>query len=133
MKKILLTVALMCLVFAVLAQGGRPNPGRRMQMEKDSVMAKIASLSDDQKMLIEAVYADAQTSMEKLIGTAQDDREGFRTQMRALAEDKNAQLKEILNEEQWQQYETRLKEARERRREQRGERGRGRGRRGNGG
>lgn len=138
MKKTILIAALMILTLGVFAQGGRrnqerpnrgrPNAGQRIQMEKDSVIGKITTLSEDQKMLLDAVYAGVQTSMEELAGTARDDREGFREKMRAISEDKNAQVKEILNEEQWTQYEAMLKEAREQRRERRQNGGQRRGR-----
>lgn len=128
MKKIWLSATLVMMVFGLHAQGGRPNPGRRIMAEKDSVVTKITSLSDDQKLLVDAVYSDVQTSLEELMGTAREDREGFRDKMQAILEQKNALLKEIFNEEQWGQYEKMQQEARQRRQERRANAGSRRGR-----
>ncbi|MEL7145280.1 MAG: hypothetical protein AAFO69_02850 [Bacteroidota bacterium] len=127
MKRITLTIILSLLAVVAFAQRGRPDPGQRIEMEKDTVLAKITTLSADQKMLLEAVYADAKSTVLELAGTAGADREVFRSKMRAINEDKNAQLKEILNDEQWDQFDAMLKEARQRRRDRqqnRGQRGR---------
>ena len=136
MKRLFFTTAILFFVFNVFAQGdgpgsgrserGRQGPGRRLQMEKDSIISKINNLSADQQMLIEVIYGDLQTSVDTLVASARENPENFRSQMRVLNQEKNAQLKEILSEEQWTQYQTMVQEARERRGTRRG---RGRGRR----
>ena len=122
MKKILILLGLIITSAPLWAQGGRPNPGRRVQMEKDSLLVKVTSLSDDQKFLIESVYTDFQASVKSLMEHGREDPEAFRAALRSANEEKNGLLKEILNEAQWTEYEAMMKAIRERRRSRRGQR-----------
>ena len=124
MRNFLIAIALMGFVGVANAQRpGRVNPAKRVQMEKDSVLAKITNLSDDQKLIIESLYSDYESSLSKLTAGGRDDPQAFRQNIQKAAEEKNQMMKEVLDDEQWTIFNQMLEDERERRKQRRNDRG----------
>lgn len=128
MKNLLLLLLLIGTTgLAYSQQGRRANPAKRIQVEKDSVFAKIEMLSDDQKLIIESLYADYESSITKLMAGGRDNPQEFRQKLQNITQEKNQMMKEVLDEDQWKSYSELLDEWRKRRQQRRGDRnGRGR-------
>ena len=84
--------------------GGR---GMRAPMSPDQMVARLDErlhLNDDQKGKIRSVLEDRQASMEKLRSDTSLSPEDRRAKMRQIFEDHNDQIKNVLNDQQKQQY-----------------------------
>lgn len=98
-------------------RGDRPR-GQRERINFDQLAAQLA-LSPEQEEQFVALNEDFQTKMQEMRDSGTD-RMAMREQMRSMRDERSAELKKILTEEQFQQYEKIIAE-------QRGKRG---GRRG---
>ncbi|MFT7034788.1 MAG: hypothetical protein ACJA2S_003306 [Cyclobacteriaceae bacterium] len=108
-------------------QGGqRRSPADMVKVEMTMVLDSITSLSEDQKMIIDAVYEDYQTSLTTLLTESAGNREGMREKMQAIRATKDESLEGVLTEEQVIKY----KELMKNRGAGRGQGGQGRGGRG---
>ena len=128
MKKTLsLFVLLSCVVLDLSAQpqnpggpGGRRDPGAMVKAEKQLVLDSISGLNDDQKLIIDQIYQDYESSFAKARETmTPDNREAARATMTAIRDSKNEALQAILTEEQFGKYQALMEMVRERAREQR--------------
>jgi len=126
MRKYLLSTILVLAALYASAQPGRRDMSKRVSIEKDSVLLKITSLSDDQKLIIESLYSDYEAAIKKLTEGEISDRQAFRENLRKATDEKNQMMKEVLDEDQWTIFDAMLKQAEERRKQRRGERGEGR-------
>ncbi|MEL6561105.1 MAG: hypothetical protein AAFQ94_23130 [Bacteroidota bacterium] len=123
MKNLLLVILLIGSTgFAYSQQGRRANPSKRVQAEKDSVFSRIETLSEDQKLIIESLYADYESSVTKLMAGGRDNPQEFRQNLQNISKEKNQMMKEVLDEDQWNIYNEMLEEWRERRQQRRGNR-----------
>lgn len=78
-------------------------------------MNETLDLSAEQETQIRAVIEESNENMAKMREEMQDDEggfEGMREQMQQSREDQNNKIKEILTEEQWENYETMQSERR---------------------
>ena len=101
--------------------GSRFNPGEMAKMEKQMILDSIPSLSDDQKLILDQVFKDMETSSKKLMEEmrSSNNREGMREKFQAIRKSKDEALKDLFNEEQNARYE----ELKKNRRKNRGQRG----------
>lgn len=87
------------------AAGGRGM--RRGPMSPDQMVARLDQrlhLSDDQKTKIRSIMEDRQASMEKLRSDTSLTPEDRRAKMRTIFEEHNDQIKNVLNDEQKQEF-----------------------------
>lgn len=107
------TIILLALIniSAAVAQGqgpgqrqGNMNRGERVSQEKVQVLAKVTTLSDDQKMLFEVIYDDYLKAFEGAFSGEPGDREGMRAKMTKIRTDKDEAIKELFTEEQFVLY-----------------------------
>lgn len=123
MKRLFLLILLIETTSFVYAQQGRQfNPGQRAQMEKDTVFARITNLNEDQKLIIESLYADYESSITKLVAGGRENPQEFRQNLQNINKEKNQMMKEVLDEDQWKIFNKMLEEERERRQNRREER-----------
>ncbi|HEV2425741.1 MAG TPA: hypothetical protein VGZ29_13010 [Terriglobia bacterium] len=93
------------------APQGAPPPGQRMRrapMSTDQMLARLDArlhLSDDQKTRIRSILEDRRAQMEKLRSDTSVAAEDRRARMRTIFEDHNAEIKNVLNDEQKQEFE----------------------------
>lgn len=99
--------------------GGRPGggPEEMIKREKQAVYSKITDLSDDQKLLLDGIYEEFGTTLEDTMKELREsnDREGRREKMEALRKEKDGLIADVLNEEQFEIYQTISSTRRERR------------------
>jgi periplasmic protein CpxP/Spy len=92
------------------APQGPPPQGRGMRggpMSTDQMLARMDErlhLSDDQKGKIRTILEDRQAAMEKLRSDSTVSPDDRRAKMRSIFEDHNNQIKNVLNDEQKQQF-----------------------------
>jgi len=99
----LLTLVTIMLTTSLLAQQRRMmSPAART----DS-LAKLLSLSEDQKAKVLAIFTASDDSMKAAFAAHQGDRGSMREAMRAIRQDTDKKMKEVLTDEQ---YTTWLKE-----------------------
>ena len=93
--------------------GQGPGQGQGMQFSEENMkervsnMADTLKLSDQQEKKIldsELKFSRTMRSQRENFDFASGDRDAFRTKMRTLSEDRDAQYKEILNTEQFAKY-----------------------------
>jgi hypothetical protein len=95
-------------------QGGRPgggpgggfDPDEMIKREKQNIYEQITDLSDDQKLLLEGIYEEFGTTINETATEMRGsgNREGMRTKMRAIRQEKDALVKDVLNESQFELY-----------------------------
>ena len=88
------------------AAGGRGM--RHGPMSPDQMLARLDErlrLSDDQKTKVRSILEDRQSSMEKLRSDTSLSPEDRRAKMRTIFEEHNGQIKNVLNDQQKQQFE----------------------------
>ena len=110
------------------------NPEEMLAREKEFLFKKLDGLTDDQKMLLEGIYAEFGQSVKELrdeIRQSGGNRREMRPKMEKLRDEKDGLIKDVLNEEQFKVYadmqEKRRKEMQERRRQRQLENGNGEG------
>lgn len=111
MKSILLFLGLSLSFFMLNAQppGGRPGGGPETMLarEKQALYDKAEDLSEDQKQLIDGIYDEFLVTLKE---TFQDrsntDREARREKMQTLRKEKDALMEDVLNEEQYEIYQS---------------------------
>lgn len=84
--------------------GGR---GMRGPMNPDQMLARLDErlhLSDDQKGKIRSILEDRQASMDKLRSDTSLSQEDRRAKMRTIFTEHNDQIKQVLNDQQKQEY-----------------------------
>ncbi len=100
-------------------RGGRPGggPEQMIEREKQTLYSKVEDLTDDQKLLLDGIYAEfavtLQESMEEMRQST--DRESRREKMEALRKEKDELIADVLNEDQFKIYESISRTRRERR------------------
>ena len=124
-KRIIFTVmALGCLTCAWAQpggggrRGGNFDPKEIVLREKENVIAKVDSLSEDQLLLLDGIYEEYATSFEELRDEARRTRNfrEMRPKMQALREEKDLLIKDVLNENQYETYLALMENQRDRRR-----------------
>jgi len=112
------------------AGGGFGDPAERINQQKQVVLDSVRDLSDDQKLIIDQIYADFTEQVVALRNGG--DFMAMREQLPAIAEQRDTAMKDLLTEDQYAQYEAILAVGRERMRQRMNDRG-GRGGRGRNG
>lgn len=121
MKAIVLTLILGFTSIYIQAQppGGRQGGGPEVMIarEKQNVLAKVENLTEDQKLLVSGIYDEFATTLKETFQEARESgtREGMREKMQALREEKDALIKDVLNDEQFAAYQTLTSRKREER------------------
>lgn len=86
--------------------GGRPQPGEMAEREKQMLYKQVSDLSEDQKLLIDGIYAEFSKTIietfEKNRGSG--DREAMRTQIQAVRKEKDELLMDVLSATQYQKF-----------------------------
>ncbi|MDX1393300.1 MAG: hypothetical protein R3195_02870 [Gemmatimonadota bacterium] len=107
-RTVALAVVLTLMAIPVQAQQRGPGPGRGMGPDVDQQMAELTevlSLSDEQAVSVRAVLEEqSEKRAEMFAGAPPGDREAMRAAMVQLREETEAQLTEILTEEQMSAY-----------------------------
>ena len=110
MKTIMLTLILGLSSFLIQAQppGGRQAGGPEVMIarEKQNVLEKVEMLTEDQKLLVSGIYDEFAITLKEAFEEARESgtREGMREKMQGLREEKDALIKDVLNEEQFATY-----------------------------
>ena len=100
-------------MYAQPGRGQGPGQGQGMQFSEENIKARISNLADtlnlstqQEKQILDSELKFARTmqSQRQNFDFASGDREAFRDQMIKLREEKDAQYKEILNQEQFTEY-----------------------------
>ncbi|MFT6167328.1 MAG: flagellar biosynthesis/type III secretory pathway protein FliH [Vicingaceae bacterium] len=110
MKTIILTIILGLSSFLIQAQppGGRQAGGPEVMIarEKQNVLEKVEKLTEDQKLLVSGIYDEFAVTLKEAFEEARESgtREGMREKMQGLREEKDALIKDVLNEEQFATY-----------------------------
>lgn len=110
MKTIILTLILGLSSFLIQAQppGGRQAGGPEVMIarEKQNVLEKVEMLTEDQKLLVSGIYDEFAITLKEAFEEARESgtREGMREKMQRLREEKDALIKDVLNEEQFATY-----------------------------
>ena len=81
--------------------------------EKQNVLENVENLTEDQKMLVSGIYDEYAVSLKEKFEEARESgsREGMREKMQLLKAEKDALIKDVLNEAQFMTYQ-RLTEGR---------------------
>lgn len=90
--------------------------GQFVEAEKKAVLERIETLNDEQKEVINLIYADYSESFTKLREEANGDFRSMMPKIQSLMEDKDKSMKALLTEEQYKEYTALLQELRQRRR-----------------
>ncbi len=85
---------------------GSRNPEERVAREKQALYAKVADLSEDQKVLIDGIYDEFAITLKETFEELRQsgDREGRREKMKALRTEKDELMADVLNPEQFEIY-----------------------------
>lgn len=108
-KTLLLVIAILTAQLAIAQRpegqvGQRRSPSDMVKIEKTMMLDSITSLSDEQKMIIDAVYEDFETSLTTLLKESAGNREGMREKMQAIRASKDQAMEGILDEDQLTKY-----------------------------
>ncbi|MDA0196678.1 MAG: hypothetical protein O2887_19230 [Bacteroidetes bacterium] len=104
---ILISIILFSCFSGLMAQhGGGFDPNEMILREKQNLYREVASLSDDQRMLIDGIYDEFAQSLTELREEVQKTRnwEEMRPKMQALRAEKDGLMVDVLNEEQYAIY-----------------------------
>ena len=115
MKKLFVTASIVLASLVTFAQehmGGRPQMDPAAQTEK---LAKDLGLSDDQKAKISPIISDAIQQRKDARAKSNGDRNAFRESMKTIEQNKDAQFKTILTDEQFKKYQQLKEELKARR------------------
>ena len=85
----------------------QPDPQKMIGKEKEKVM-KIEGLSEDQKEEIDQIYSELLGDVQVLMQNTSD-RFGMRSQMMELRKVKDEKMKGLLNEDQFDSYQSMVK------------------------
>lgn len=100
--RILLSFALVLTVFIARAQQhGGFNMAEHVDSEKKAVLEKLPGLSEDQKKLIDDIYAQFLADFDSTRASYAGNREEMRRRMMVAHQEKNEALKDLLTEEQY--------------------------------
>jgi len=108
-KKLLLVIVIMfSSVSSIIAQrgGGGFNRNDMILREKQNLYKELASLSEDQKMLINGIYDEFSQSLGEAMEEVRKTRdwEKMRPTMQALRIEKDELMFDVLNEDQYAVY-----------------------------
>ncbi len=120
-KMITLFLSAMVISYISYSQGGQGSQGGRRdfnpeeQAKKNTeAMKERLKLTDDQYKKVEKINLEAANKMKYTYDNAMGDREAMRSAMMKVNDETNKELKAVLTEEQWKEYELMQKERRER-------------------
>ncbi|MGD1960228.1 MAG: hypothetical protein ACFB2Y_15310 [Fulvivirga sp.] len=122
MRIIFTVMALGCLTCSWAQPGGRRggdfDPKEMVLREKENVITRVDSLSEDQLLLLDGIYDEYATSVVEIRDEARKNRNfrEMRPKMQALREEKDLLLKDVLNENQYEAYLALMENQRDRRR-----------------
>jgi hypothetical protein len=113
MKTLLVTILLRLSSLFVQAQRPGGGPEVMLAREKQNVLENVENLTEDQKMLVSGIYDEYAVSLKEKFEEARESgsREGMREKMQLLKAEKDALIKDVLNEAQFMTYQ-RLTEGR---------------------
>jgi len=113
MKTLLVTILLGLSSLFVQAQRPGGGPEVMLAREKQNVLENVENLTEDQKMLVSGIYDEYAVSLKEKFEEARESgsREGMREKMQLLKAEKDALIKDVLNEAQFMTYQ-RLTEGR---------------------
>jgi hypothetical protein len=113
MKTLLVTILLGLSSLFVQAQRPGGGPEVMLAREKQNVLENVENLTEDQKMLVSGIYDEFAVSLKEKFEEARESgsREGMREKMQLLKAEKDALIKDVLNEAQFMTYQ-RLTEGR---------------------
>lgn len=122
MRYALTTILLLAIYSTTYSQppgGGRPgrfDPAEMVKREQQNVKTKVSDLSEDQMILIDGIYEEFAVTITETMeeGRNSEKREDMRTKMRALREEKNELMQDVLNDSQYAEYEKIIAEGRRR-------------------
>lgn len=102
--------------------GGRPgrfDPDEMIKREKQNLYKAVVDLNSDQKLLLDGIYDEFALSFKELRDEMRQTRnfQVMRPKMQALQQEKNALIKDVLNEDQFDIYMGLIEERRRQRRE----------------
>jgi protein CpxP len=103
----LLTVLVLTTALPVMAQRGaqEKDPAQQAQLRTERIKEVLPDLTEDQLDALEAAHLTMNGKRQALRKKAEEDHAGTRTQMKALRDEHQAALKEILTEEQFSKWE----------------------------
>lgn len=120
MKVLIVTLILGLSSLLTQAQppGGRSGGGPEVMMarEKQNVLEKVENLSEDQTLLVSGIYDEFTVTLKEAFKEARESgsREGMREKMQGLRAEKDALIKDVLNESQYITYQALTARKRER-------------------
>lgn len=110
MKSLVITLMLSLTFIQLHAQrpGGHPGggPETMIKREKQTLYEELPNLSEDQKMLINGIYDEFIITLKETFSQNRNNpnRESMREKMMAVKEEKDALIKDVLNEEEYEVY-----------------------------
>ena len=108
----LLSMVLVLVSVGLYAQppGGRQGggPEEHIAREKQALYEKVTDLSDNQRALIDGIYDEFLVTLKETMQSLREsgDHEGRREKMMALKTEKDGLMADVLNEEQYQIYQS---------------------------
>ena len=112
MKKVIgLFLVILISTATVFAQGGDRQGKKGDPSKRSEKMIEELKLDDKQAAEYRKVEADFREQMKKERESVKEDREKMREKMTAMRTEKDAQIKKILTDEQYKQYQEKQKKA----------------------
>ena len=112
MKKVIgLFLVILISTATVFAQGGDRQGKKGDPSKRSEKMIEELKLDDKQAAEYRKVEADFREQMKKERESVKEDREKMREKMTAMRTEKDAQIKKILTDEQYKQYQENQKKA----------------------
>ena len=112
MKKVIgLFLVILISTATVFAQGGDRHGKKGDPSKRSEKMIEELKLDDKQAAEYRKVEADFLEQMKKERESVKEDREKMREKMTAMRTEKDAQIKKILTDEQYKQYQEKQKKA----------------------
>ncbi len=117
MKRVVLMLGFIVVIVSTIhaqdrqgrSQGPRMNPEERAERMTEAMKDKLA-LSDEQQTAAQQTWTEFFQQMHDLRESQQQERSALRESMQQLAEDRDAEMKEILGADLYSQYETMLED-----------------------
>ena len=120
-KVITLFLSAMVISFAGYCQGGQGKQGGRKDFDPEEqakknteAMKERLQLTEEQHLEVEKINLVAAKKMKYTYDNAMGDRDAMRSALMKVNDETNKELKAVLNDEQWKEYELMQKERRER-------------------
>lgn len=103
----LLTALILTSTVPAMAQRGvqKKDPAKQAQLRTERLKEVLPDLTDDQLIALESAHLTMAGKRQALRKKAEQERAGTRTQMKALRDEHQVALKEILTEEQFSKWE----------------------------